>query len=409
MSSPSTQIIVKTIQDELGAMRVVLNEKSTLEICDYIEQYVVEKIRSVFFIELEKLLILEKKQFKKISVERIAVNNIVYEYKSGQSINKPTLFQVQLKQVYKGELKFKSISLKKAFDSVGRYSSVQINTVHEFDRNLEILTESIKLVFETSYRWLLEFVREAVEKIQDETASSCNSVIRTLFGEKIAENIFLWKVSKDRGVYLVDQLTLRSALTRAKKRDGTTQLSPIEIISNFATTSTDLNKVAAKIAIQENKIIHGDFSVTDYSDTRHDQTETIIYQSRSFAAQPLVRDGEYLLIAGYPSELRQTVEMTLANEKDRFRDIISSGKKKVTDVESLLGERTVLSDVSEFQLEDKIGERLAKRVSHKLKIPLTGIEIDLTPEIQSFLIWMLTREELTLLKLNPEISDKTNN
>lgn len=305
--------------------------------CEQVEEQLLHILRRVVLLEVEIISQENNVVFSCISLKRFSYDNVMFELKVTEYATNSNILQITVRGTNPKKTKFEKKPSKTSIDSLGRYNEIQVATDKIFNYQAAIC-DVAKLVLEAGYRWLSEYVRVALDELQDQIADDLYSHLRRLFPDRIVENIFLWKAVDRKGVYVPDDLARRVAINRASKRKFSSSLSPIEIITTFSTATVELDKLVSRRAVAEDSIIEGNFLDAKYADSGLDLAEIVIYQSQRFVAHPVVREGKVLLIAGYPVEIRPIVESVLRKERTNFQMILSRESsailRKVEEVKS---------------------------------------------------------------------------
>jgi hypothetical protein len=390
MNSPDIGI---QIQDELNSLFTYSTNSQLESICEDVEKYLFERVRLTLLFEIQKIAGEQKANYQESSHRRFSYKEVGYELKIFEHASSSTILYISIKTVHRKQSQFIRKPFKIKFNSQGRYNEIQLSTDKVFVQYHEQLCETAKIILESGYRWLVEFMLEALSLIQDQTAHECYSLIRRLFNETISENIFLWKIKEGKGMYLTDDLTLRIALSRASKRDIVNGISPIEVVTNFSTTPTDFNKANSKPAIIEDRPVEGDFLTSKYAGSGHDLSEIIVYQSQHFVVQPLVQEGKTFLIAAYPTTLREQVEITLYKERGRFKQLIERELSHIEKTTTAVRTHGALPNISTMELPNTLLVRVARSI--ELKPNLGGLGLNLNNIIEEFLRYWYSERRAT--------------
>jgi hypothetical protein len=178
------------------------------------------------------------------------------------------------------------------------------------------------LVLESGYRWLTEYVRATLNGLRTETTEALYSYLRQLFPAKIVDDIWLYAIVEQHGIYVPDSLAFQAAIERVSQRRIATSQSPVRLATDFSTRLIEFDKVFSKIAISQDSTVVGRMVEAPYAGSGIELAEEAIYQSKEFVIQPLVREGKVLLSAAYPTPIRSLVEPVLKKEREQFRQII---------------------------------------------------------------------------------------
>jgi hypothetical protein len=376
MDTYLSQNIDSQVRIELDSLSTTFSTLTLESICEAVENYIHNRLREFLFEEVRLIAEANHYLFRKISSKRFAFNNIVYELKIVEYASNDNTVQISLRTVNPAKSHYVKRPLMIALDSLGRVTKIQLTTDATFTLHKGALAEVAKITLESGYLWLSEFIRKTLNSIQNAAANNLYSLLRRLFNEKTVENIYLWKVEDRKGVYVIDDLVQRAALNRAAQRDELNALSPVEAISNFSTTEIDIDLVISKQALAEDQVLEGDFVNQKYADTELDLAEIVIYRSKRFVTHPLVREGKILLLAAYPVELRERVELTLQRERQNFKRILELESLAIQRTTEAISQQGALASFDPDKLPDTWLVRIAETIELKPNIFGLGVNLN---------------------------------
>jgi len=81
-----------------------------------------------------------------------------------------------------------------------------------------LLAEIARIVLESGYRWLAEYVKTSLDKLQSGAADDFYSYLRTLFSEQIVENLWLYAIVDKKGIYIPDTIARHVAIKHASQK-----------------------------------------------------------------------------------------------------------------------------------------------------------------------------------------------
>lgn len=375
--------ITINVQDELSKLNLITNELNLPFACETVEAFLITKLKDTILNELRVIAEEKRIRFNLIPPRRFFFDITLFELKVVESPISSTIVHISIQAVNSKRKVLKPLKVK--FASSGRFNEIHLSLEPTFLDLQNRFAEFAQVVFESGYRWLIEFVNETVEKINDDASQRCYSVLRKLFKEEIASRVFLWKVTGLKGIFLVDDLTLRNAITNASKRNVSENTSPIEVGMSFSTTYIDFDKTLANIAINEKRIVQDEFRALKYTDTGFDITEIIVFQTENVAVQALVTEGKNMLVASYPAEIRKFIDVTLQKEAFKFGEILSKSENNVENVGLILQNQGTLTEKTIKEIPNTKFVRILR--SLEVKPNFAGVGVNLNYSIEEFLKW----------------------
>ncbi len=276
---------------------------SLIEVCDQVEDVLVGLVETTTLDQIRALSIEADVRFVTGPSPSFVYDNMIYEIRT---LEHPTHFN----------------SLRIVIRSTGKYVEVRVTTDRAFLACQSLIAEAAVLVLESGYRWLTEYVRATLNGLRTETTEALYSYLRQLFPAKIVDDIWLYAIVEQHGIYVPDSLAFQAAIERVSQRRIATSQSPVRLATDFSTRLIEFDKVFSKIAISQDSTVVGRMVEAPYAGSGIELAEEAIYQSKEFVIQPLVREGKVLLSAAYPTPIRSLVEPVLKKEREQFRQII---------------------------------------------------------------------------------------
>ena len=123
--------------------------------------------------------------------------------------------------------------LEVRLDSLGRYVKLSVRFHSRLARHQDGVTEVLKAIVESAYRWLTEYVRAALAQLPNDTAEDLYSHLWQVFPPRLVENIWLCAIAEDHGLYIPSRLSRERALAKAALRTLDTGESPLEFVAQF--------------------------------------------------------------------------------------------------------------------------------------------------------------------------------
>ncbi len=200
------------------------------------------------------------------------------------------------------------------------------------DSSLETLNEELTFIItkslESFSRWFGGFIRSIILSGRNQVVDVLYSHVRSLFSEKIADQIYLYALMKRKGVYIFDSLSLENAIRAMNRGVKGLNTTPLQLINALAFKQLPFEELAAAVAIPEDKTVQ--LSKSEVEIKGHKKAggmglpELALYATEDLVIQPLVIKGKLLLEAAYHPTIREQVEMTLKRERMNFTSILNN-------------------------------------------------------------------------------------
>lgn len=212
-------------------------------------------------------------------------------------------------------------------DSLGRFNSFSIKIDKIFSELTPDLIQLVKLTLESGYRFIREFVKKSILEARNKTVDRLYSHLRSIFPAKVGRQIYLFAVTKKKGVYLIDPLQLQRMEDISKERKTVRDASPLELISDLSTRILNEEDLAVRETVPNDITLQIKQSKTEFD--AHNiyegigKAELAVYEIDSLVIQPLVIESPVWIEASYPSNIRYKydVEKKLSNEREAFTRI----------------------------------------------------------------------------------------
>jgi hypothetical protein len=216
-----------------------------------------------------------------------------------------------------------------SIDGGGQFNKASVTNCIDIDVPSDEIGEIFTSVFEYGYLWLNQYVRAFVANLQRGVVEHLYTHLRSILPEKYHYEVYLYIVNKKNGVYVMDQLMVDHAIRKAKSHGGFDGTSPLYKVADFSITTLDRNKLFSPKAHILDQSIVSELGKAKYVDSGFNISEEAIIQVGAMITQPLAREWDILLSAGYRPEIRSVVEPILESNRAEFRQIISSGHDRI--------------------------------------------------------------------------------
>jgi hypothetical protein len=352
---------------------------SVSAVCEQAEGELLGLLLESILEEIRLIAEQEEVSFTRIADDQCNFDNSVYEVRLTGRDTKTHILLLTVLSVDGRSSPMARGAVPFTFESRGRYSEVRLKTPERMLAHRDALGKVASTVLEAGYRWLSEFVQMALNSLEDRTADELYSHLRQIFSRKIVENIWLYAIIDEHGIYIPDRFARGVAESRAGKRSLTTSRSPLELMVDFSTKILDYEDLFSKTAVREDRTIVGEVGKAPYAASGIHLAEEIIMELDLMVVQPLVKEGRTLLVAGYPTQLRAEVEPVLIRERERIRIILEKGAGALRQLISTAEKNRVNLGENNSSLLERISDAKWFEVKFKAKIPLVPIEVSANP------------------------------
>ncbi|MGA2772032.1 MAG: hypothetical protein ABSG26_14555 [Bryobacteraceae bacterium] len=230
--------------------------------------------------------------------------------------------------------------------SLGRYVEVRLRVQAGLAPFENGLAATIKAILGAGYRWLAEYVTIALRELHSDTAEDLYSHVYQVLPPDVAGHVWLVAIAEDKGLYVAGHLNRDRALIKAAKRLLDTAESPLELASQLLTDMTPFKQMFAEEVLKAGHATPVSLQRATYAPSGFHLAEEAIYQTETIVSHPLVREGRTLMVAGYPTGLRNQIEWRLEQEKTKFKEILEGRAKTLRRLIRHIQRRGVLPDIS---------------------------------------------------------------
>lgn len=328
---------------------------SILEICPQIENTIPDLISKYLLKEIElyteriqnkfQLIRNPLKLEKRLPLEEHFIfNSNDYELKISENTSQSENLVITIRDIGKQSRDEVIRKDKIEFDFRGRYTRIDFNINECFSDILHSLVDTSQIIIETSYRRMEEYVKQAIEKMKDETGDALYEHIRRVFVRKpeLVNDIWLYVEIDNHGIYTMDTAHRNIVLERTAERLRNINSSPIELAVRIFTERTPFGMTYSGKSVKEDATITDNLSSASYIGSGIQIAEERIYKCDSHSCQPLVREGKNLLSACYPAKLTSEIEPILQKERKTFKEILSQKSNSIKKVVNILEQRNFI-------------------------------------------------------------------
>lgn len=319
------------VRHELQARFAAVDAGSLVATCEQLEATLIDVIRRYLIRELASIAKASATHFAGDD-EYFVFDDRNYRVLAVEHPSRRNVLAITVRAVERGGRLIRR-PLEVQLDSLGRYVKLSVRFDSGLARHQYGVAEVLKAVVESAYRWLTEYVRLALEQLSNDTAEDLYSHLWQVLPPRLAENIWLCAIAEDHGLYIPNRLSRDRALAKAAQRSCDTRESPLELVAEFTTEMTRFDEMFAKEVLRTGLPTPVNLPRAKYSWSGFQVAEEAIYQTEQIVTHPLVREGNTLMVAGYPAGLRQDIEALMEREKPTLKEIL---ERRATTLRSLI-------------------------------------------------------------------------
>jgi len=209
----------------------------------------------------------------------------------------------------------------------GRIKRIEVTVPARFALHLDRIMTISETVISTIYEWTRQFIIQMMSRTETTFASRMYSRTRTIFSSQadngLAESIWWASFAPDGGhLYALDRDATDRVLQRVSM-PGLFQMEPSALATLFITTTINLEDTFARHAIASGHCVDANLAHATYvaDEPEFTQSEIAIYQTKSITIMPVVREGDNLLVATFPRQLRSEIRPRLLPHLGEFARI----------------------------------------------------------------------------------------
>ncbi len=218
-----------------------------------------------------------------------------------------------------------NVSQTYKFSNAGKYNSIHFILTKSLRFNIDILRQAVTQILDTCYTFYKIKLREY---ITSDLANVSKNVYNYIFGiicdDELNNDFWLAIVGNGVGFRLVNpSIVERLFTTFAKHKHNDDDVSINELIANLLDTKLPYEKILMKAAVDYNQCITVDLTNAVYTKegSLYSKTMYTLYGGESFSIFP-VYIGDISIVALYPVEKREAIEMILNTYKPKISEII---------------------------------------------------------------------------------------
>lgn len=263
-----------------------------------------------------------------IGRDRLQLDGIVYEIRVGENVQDSASLQVVI-CVLGGQWKpSDGRRSSAAIAGVGKYSNVVVECDSQLASFVDLTAEELAQYFAVGYRKLRENVKRELLLTDMRVAIRLYAEVRGALSEPAAAHVWLYAIlDDDRAVYMLDPTVVTEMLERAAANRTTIDSSPLALTILLASGWVKADETAAVQALKHDEPLVVKVADMYYPTTPEFNVAEKTLYGDSAHVQPLVRDGRVRLVAAYPPDLREDVELKLWALRRRFAEILEEHQR----------------------------------------------------------------------------------
>jgi hypothetical protein len=260
--------------------------------------------------------------------DRLQSGDTVYEIRVGANVQDPASLQVVIGVLGGHWTPGDGSRSSVAIEGVGQYSNVVVECDQRLASRVDLAAEDLAQFFTVGYRKLRENVKRELLLTDMRVAIRLYAEVRGVLSEAAASNVWLYAIlNEDRAVYLLDPTVVTTILERAAANRAAVDASPLALTILLASGWVKADETAAVHVLKHDEPIAVKVADMYYPTTpEFNVAEKTLYGEKAHV-QPLVRDGKVRLVAAYPPDLRDDVELKLWALRRRFAEILQEHQR----------------------------------------------------------------------------------
>ncbi len=244
-----------------------------------------------------------------------------------------------------------STVLEISINGVGKFKFVELYYPKTLTVNVELLTYTIKCIFETCYSWLLLKLKQHIKNRYILSNDLYSPVKISLANFNEAKNS-LWFVSKvkDHVIFLLDEENINFAIQLLNNNSHQLNKSPYILLNDFIKMKLPYDK---SFALQAKKANHRISGQIDFGNYFEEMTDLALSQigvfSNDLSVYPLWTEGNIHLYGSYPAKYNTIIDPVLdANKELIIEEFLKLKSKTKRMIKQLKNQQFNLFDYGEF-------------------------------------------------------------
>jgi hypothetical protein len=321
--------LTNKIQNQLRSLFQSAGDQQIPIVCDWAEDLLMKLGALAVLEKIQNFSKNREQRFVAIEGSHFIIGGRPYVIHFSEHASRVGVLLVTVRFTGLGGERIQRRHTKIRIDGLGRVTEIQLRLTESLLDCSDSVSQALKVVFETGYRCLLEYVRSALSALHKQTSEDLYSLLREILPKKVVDEVWLCVISKNKGLYIPSTLNRESAFRIALRRTFPLSQSPMKSVAEFSTRLLNFDDMFSKKILPEGKARAVRLPLANYSQTGFQLAEQQIYQSEMLVTHPLVFEGETWMVAGYPVRIREKVEEVLEENKARIKDVLDNRAKTI--------------------------------------------------------------------------------
>ena len=325
------------VNEYLGSKVIQIKHLDDLESFSHIiETTIVDIIKSVICMFSESFII------NHITVcddgSLIDNDGNIYKINISPEVTDFTVLNVAIINIRTNKL---NISYTYKFANSGKYNNIHFILSKSLKFHIDVLSQAVKQILNTCYTFYRIKLREFISSdLTNVSKNVYNYIFKLICDDELSADFWLAVVGKGVGFRLVNpSIVERLFTTFEKHKHADDDVSVNELISNLLDTKLPYGKILMKAAVDYNQCITVDLTNAVYTKegSLYSKTMYTLYGGKSFSIFP-VYIGDISIVALYPVEKKEAIEIILNKYKTSISKMIASEMQNIEKAFSLFSD-----------------------------------------------------------------------
>lgn len=248
-------------------------------------------------------------------------------------------------------------ALKTHLDIYSRYSEIDFFFPDGISLNTNLICFFINRAFEISSKWLEENISAFLSTEENFLSLKMYGALRTMINdEDICNSIWFVTIIDGRGYYLIDPRKSIHTISSIKASQLTEGMSPSFYMMELLNSKLQYETMNSKNAIDTENCINANIYDSKFADEKPDYVNAVaaMVNSANHSIYPVVSEGKYFLLAGFPSKYRGNLESKFEANQEYFEQIFRDYYSRVKHI------KDIFKDFSRVRSDNSILTKVEK-------------------------------------------------
>ena len=207
--------------------------------------------------------------------------------------------------------------------------------------------EVIAGCFTAAARSLGALVQEALARLGADLAQALHARVREVLPSEVAARVYLYFLADSESMYLADAVQIARAIEGSAAAIDNSG-PPLLALCEFYNRILAPDETAADEVLRQNATLTVELAKSRY-DLGFVLAEEVVFRTPTLLGQPLVREGEFRLIAGYPASLRAeypSIESALSSQRQRMAETMRHCASRFVRMRAALQSQSLFSGIA---------------------------------------------------------------